>query len=123
MRSTGGLAVGEVVNAKKMAKHLALNIGDGHFSRSFRSYPTRLTAGESQRIASSIASECYCTQAGSCPSTKLSCALSLRTLRASGLLLGFRSGAALVPSADASRFPISGEVHQLGSGHGGLLMR
>jgi transposase len=27
-----GLAVGEVVNAKKMAKHFALDIGDGHFS-------------------------------------------------------------------------------------------
>ncbi|HTO62367.1 MAG TPA: IS1634 family transposase [Bradyrhizobium sp.] len=27
-----GLAVGEVVNAKKMAKHLALDIRDGHFS-------------------------------------------------------------------------------------------
>lgn len=27
-----GLAVGEVVNAKKMAKHFALNIRDGHFS-------------------------------------------------------------------------------------------
>jgi hypothetical protein len=27
-----GLAVGEVVNAKKMAKHFALDIRDGHFT-------------------------------------------------------------------------------------------
>ena len=34
LRSTAeiGLAVGEVVNAKKMAKHFALDIRDGHFS-------------------------------------------------------------------------------------------
>ena len=34
LRSAGeiGLAVGEVVNAKKMAKHFALSIGDGHFA-------------------------------------------------------------------------------------------
>ena len=34
LRSVGeiGLAVGEVVNAKKMAKHFALDIRDGHFS-------------------------------------------------------------------------------------------
>ena len=34
LRAAGeiGLAVGEVVNAKKMAKHFALEIGDGHFT-------------------------------------------------------------------------------------------